>query len=902
MSLPSIMALCFVCMLPAAEPAVDFRPQALWPRLVAATSDAEQLPALVDLVLAEGEPWCGSAGPIGQRMREAAGCTWKLGVAAPLLPTPAEGTQHPPELLAAWCLSGLRTRVLAYLDKNPQAAAGAWKHALPCLASRDWRPLWQRHAAGIALDAREQAVLAWALGESGLGSRCKALPPVARQSPWMWTLGYDQENCIVSDYDTLIQDELRRVLPEANPHAPAQELWALLSADQLTASAQAERVQAIWRVAMARTPQDDPVLIRRPTDFSRLCLVRDLRSCQPGWQPDEWKDWVSAWTRWSLGETCGSRAGLVAFGTWLANRSWETAGRRDGATNAAAEACRQHLLTAVAMDPGDRELAELAPRLLVMPDYERLPPAGAWIDRQVNFKDLSEHIPGELRGDDYAIRWQGFLRIVKPGTHVFTLDSDDGTRLYIDGQLIVDHHGRHAAVYDFIQAQGKIELAAGDHDLRLDYYEAGGGQAARLGWIPPGCKQPELVPPEMFVHGDTRQPGLAATWFRLDAEQVPESELAAAAILRRLADQHPWNVQLLEQVAEQDREVGRNAQALLLLRQVLDLAPERHNARIAAAHLLSAQGRAQEAIGLLEAGLSFPEAAALHLALAQTELASGDRAAALRRLQLAGDDRPVLELRAEICEALGLSADARAAYGQLGYDIDLLRLDLQVKLADREALRGELAQLAPDGMRHPLSWSRLGLALWRHGAAGLLPSNREHGNMQELATQVLASCEKGMWARAWLRSQILRQWGDNGPIGIGNEPFATWLLIHGILAGMHGDPAPMQADTLAAVDAETLPDDLRRAWTRLRANRPAPADAQGIDGWMEALRLLARGRHDEARAIATRLSEDPAIGGAARALRDWYATQTPESLQALPRDQRPESTGIIDDGNGAEGF
>ena len=45
--------------------------------------------------------------------------------------------------------------------------------------------------------------------------------------------------------------------------------------------------------------------------------------------------------------------------------------------------------------------------------------------------------------DAFAARFTGFLRIATPGDYTLFLTSDDGARLWLDGQLIIDNDGLH---------------------------------------------------------------------------------------------------------------------------------------------------------------------------------------------------------------------------------------------------------------------------------------------------------------------------------------------------------------------------------------------------------------------------------------------------------------------------
>lgn len=81
--------------------------------------------------------------------------------------------------------------------------------------------------------------------------------------------------------------------------------------------------------------------------------------------------------------------------------------------------------------------------------------------------------------------------------HSFQIDlslrvySDDGVRLWVNGELIIDNWTAHSPAFD----TGTISLVAGQmYDIRLEYYENGGEAAVTLEWRRPGLLQFELVP------------------------------------------------------------------------------------------------------------------------------------------------------------------------------------------------------------------------------------------------------------------------------------------------------------------------------------------------------------------------------------------------------------------------
>ncbi len=96
-------------------------------------------------------------------------------------------------------------------------------------------------------------------------------------------------------------------------------------------------------------------------------------------------------------------------------------------------------------------------------------------------------LAGLEKSDSFALRFQARLRIERAGEYRFHLESDDGSRLYVDGQLVVDNDGDHGVR----ELTGTCRLEPGVHALELCYFDQAGYEALRLDWTAPGgSRQP----------------------------------------------------------------------------------------------------------------------------------------------------------------------------------------------------------------------------------------------------------------------------------------------------------------------------------------------------------------------------------------------------------------------------
>jgi hypothetical protein len=112
------------------------------------------------------------------------------------------------------------------------------------------------------------------------------------------------------------------------------------------------------------------------------------------------------------------------------------------------------------------------------------------IDPNIDF-DWGEGSPGGgITNDHYSIRWTGRIEPRYSGEYTFYMTSDNGRRLWINNQLVIDKW-----VNDWdIEYSGTITLTAGQqYDIKVEYFEDYGGANARLRWS--SASQPkEIIP------------------------------------------------------------------------------------------------------------------------------------------------------------------------------------------------------------------------------------------------------------------------------------------------------------------------------------------------------------------------------------------------------------------------
>ena len=111
-------------------------------------------------------------------------------------------------------------------------------------------------------------------------------------------------------------------------------------------------------------------------------------------------------------------------------------------------------------------------------------------DATINFDfGNGSPVPG-MGSDTFSIRWTGEVQGQFSETYTFHTITDDGVRLWVNGQLIIDRWFDQGAT----EWTGNIALNAGQRvSIQMDYYENGGGASARLLWSSPSQTR-QVVP------------------------------------------------------------------------------------------------------------------------------------------------------------------------------------------------------------------------------------------------------------------------------------------------------------------------------------------------------------------------------------------------------------------------
>ena len=132
-------------------------------------------------------------------------------------------------------------------------------------------------------------------------------------------------------------------------------------------------------------------------------------------------------------------------------------------------------------------------------DFPKLPadkkPTIRRVDKQVNVENCTENFGNTNLNTNFYVKWTGSVKIDKAGKYKFFVESDDGSRLFIDGKQVIDNNGSHPMQ----KKDGVVELAPGQHELKLEFFQGDGEMGCKFSWAPPG-KNEEIVPESVLWH------------------------------------------------------------------------------------------------------------------------------------------------------------------------------------------------------------------------------------------------------------------------------------------------------------------------------------------------------------------------------------------------------------------
>ncbi|MCA9083344.1 MAG: trypsin-like peptidase domain-containing protein [Planctomycetaceae bacterium] len=131
----------------------------------------------------------------------------------------------------------------------------------------------------------------------------------------------------------------------------------------------------------------------------------------------------------------------------------------------------------------------------LVPNFDNVKPERSGVVATVDLNTMRQD-----RKDELAIRLQGYLKVPQDAVYRLIIQSDDGSKVSLNGRLVIDHDGNHHSL-----PRGKmLYLAKGLHALQIEYFEGNGAEDLQLLIESPAIREslekPITVPADMLWH------------------------------------------------------------------------------------------------------------------------------------------------------------------------------------------------------------------------------------------------------------------------------------------------------------------------------------------------------------------------------------------------------------------
>jgi cytochrome c len=153
-----------------------------------------------------------------------------------------------------------------------------------------------------------------------------------------------------------------------------------------------------------------------------------------------------------------------------------------------------------------------------IPEFDRLTPTSTG-------NVVAPTLAVTKRKSAYAIRFSGDVNAPKEGKYKFYTESDDGSRLYVDGKLVVDNGGVHATQ----ERSGEVELKSGLHSFVLQYFQGAAEAVLKVRWRGPGFEKQEIAP-KVYSHAGKPLVPVGDAPFAVDATKAQRGKTLFAEL------------------------------------------------------------------------------------------------------------------------------------------------------------------------------------------------------------------------------------------------------------------------------------------------------------------------------------------------------------------------------------
>lgn len=127
-----------------------------------------------------------------------------------------------------------------------------------------------------------------------------------------------------------------------------------------------------------------------------------------------------------------------------------------------------------------------------LPNFDKLRATARGRVPAISLSAVSSVLGAKMKKEHFAVLFEGFVRVPSDGVHRFVARADDGVRIDVDGEKILEDDGEHAPR----DSSGEIALSRGLHRIRVSYFQGSEGKELDVKIESPGLR---LGPLEMVT-------------------------------------------------------------------------------------------------------------------------------------------------------------------------------------------------------------------------------------------------------------------------------------------------------------------------------------------------------------------------------------------------------------------
>jgi hypothetical protein len=159
------------------------------------------------------------------------------------------------------------------------------------------------------------------------------------------------------------------------------------------------------------------------------------------------------------------------------------------------------------------------------------------VDPTIDFNWGTDAPDPSISLDFFMVRWEGQVQPLYTDTYTFYTTTDDGARLWVNGQQIVDRWQNQAAT----TASGTISLVAGQkYNLVMEYYENTSTASAQLSWS--SLHQAREIIPSTQLYPTLGPSAITVSIRRVDATTLELNWTGTASIESADSIEGQWNL------------------------------------------------------------------------------------------------------------------------------------------------------------------------------------------------------------------------------------------------------------------------------------------------------------------------------------------------------------------------